>query len=133
MMRIPRVRLTVLFMMVLVAAIAVALRGADRWSRLNQAAQARYAASLALYQVDLTRFLGGEIDVRAVYLDSRIVLEAQREMGDSTWASDHLQRMRAVQRTLARLPGNVCINDETRTHLECMVKEAEFWVLRETW
>jgi hypothetical protein len=111
----------------------VGLRVVERRRQLDKAAQARYAASLALYQSIERLFRGGEITVMQVYQCSLKVVEAQREMGDSAWAVDHLKRMRAVQKVIAGTPGNVCPTHETYQTVDYMIKEAEYWVLRETW
>jgi hypothetical protein len=111
----------------------VGLRTVERWRQLNKAAQARYAASLALYQATEKRWRGGEVGVQPLYVQSRMVLEAQREWGDPAWASDHLKRMRAVEMFIKGLPGNECLYREIYIFAEFMVKEAEYWALRDSW
>jgi hypothetical protein len=136
-MGIPRVRFTVRQMMIGVVILAVilfvGLRVVERQRQLNKAAHARYAASLALYHGTERLFRGGEVGVQQVYDHSRIVLEAQREMGDSAWASDHLGRMRALAKLLNGLPGDCCCDRPTRNLIDYAVKEAEFWALRDAW
>jgi hypothetical protein len=135
-MRLPRVRFTVRTLMIVVAAAAILfvwVRVVERWRQLNKAAQARYAASLQLYQVTEALWRGGEVGVQTLYLHSRMVVEAQREWGDPAWASDHLKRMRAIEKVVKASPVTDCPNPQADRFVDFMVKEAEYWALRDSW
>lgn len=136
-MKLPQFKFTVRQLMAGVAVLAVllfvGLRLVQRQRQLSKAAQVRYATSLAVYQGYGRLFLAGEISLLPVYECSLRVREAQRDTGDSAWAVDHLKRMQAVQKYFASLPGNACPTPETLLLKDHMIREAECWVLRETW
>jgi hypothetical protein len=131
-MRIHRVRLTLgrLMLAVAVTAVLIAVSSSmERRRRVHAAAQARYSAALRVYAEAERLFLGGETDHLPVYWQSRMLLEAQRDLGDAAAAArGHLKRMKKLQATL----GPVC-NSHAQSEAKLYVVEAEYWVLREGW
>jgi hypothetical protein len=127
-MRLPRVRVTVLRTMVAVAVLAAVIVALERRHRLHTAAQARFEAALLVYDEAERLFLSGETDHLPVYAQSRMLLEAQRDLGDASAARDHLTRMRNLQKKAAPL-----CNNHLQHQVALFVLEAEYWAMQERW
>ena len=74
-------------------------------------------------------FLDGEIDYSPVYLQSRMLLDAQRDSGDSAAPEDHLNRMKILYNESLKM--KMDCNPNVRYALRLYLLEAEYWVAQQ--
>lgn len=134
-MQIPRVRFTFRRMMVAVAIAAIliliGLRSLEKKNRLRKLGQARYAAALQVYSNAEKSLLDGEINFHDFMGYAHMLLQAQRELGNSDAVQAHLSRMRKIEQGFASVTGQGYYDKRTMDELEYAIKEAEYWASTE--
>ena len=133
-MRIPKFRITIGLLMIAVAITAVFLvipRTLAHRREVRERAEARYVAAVQSYAQAEALFINARIEIYDVHLVSRMLLEAQRDIGNSAAAMDHLKRMQKV-RSL-EWSKKVFAPSHAVSAADLFVKEAELWVAKEMW
>jgi hypothetical protein len=133
-MRLPRVRYSVLTLIVLVAAFAAimgAVKAVERERARTSLCRERLQAAEWLYQDRLRRYRSGLIALEEFYPWSVRVMQAQQDL-NNTWsgrlkaAEDHQQRIAAIMQAMSSLGG--CLSEESQQQLRYYVKDAEYMV-----
>ena len=133
-MQLPRLRLTVRWLIAAVAIVAVSIGAAKWWQRerrLRAIARARFSAASGLYPIALHRFQTGQLDLPELYVASCRVLEAQRGLDRAAAARAHRDRMRSLYLEATRWRGLERPDSYLLLLAYDYVLEAEYWLALE--